>query len=74
MAFGLFANGFKEPNIFSPSVCRFGLNNVPSCDIPFANKDKAKALGAKWDGNVKKWFYVDNLDADKIARLLKLSK
>ena len=40
----------------------------------YEEKDKAKSLGAKWDANVKKWFYVDNLDADKIAGLLKLSK
>ena len=43
-------------------------------NIPFANKDKAKALGAKWDNNLKKWFYLDNLDSDKITGLLKLSK
>lgn len=24
--------------------------------VPFANKDEAKALGARWDGEKKKWY------------------
>ena len=26
-------------------------------NVPYAQKEEAKALGAKWDANVKKWFY-----------------
>jgi len=26
-------------------------------NIPYADKDKAKSLGAKWDGDLKKWYY-----------------
>lgn len=42
-------------------------------NIPFASKDMAKGLGAKWDGSLKKWYYTDNMDPDKIAKLLKIS-
>jgi|TARA_B110000483_G_C18101420_1_gene505949 ribonuclease HI len=42
-------------------------------NISFGNKDTAKGLGAKWDASVKKWYYTDNMDAEKIAKLLKLS-
>jgi hypothetical protein len=33
----------------------------------------AKGLGAKWDSNAKKWYYTDNMDPEKIAKLLKIS-
>ncbi len=26
-------------------------------DVPYADKDKVKALGAKWDSSIKKWYY-----------------
>jgi ribonuclease HI len=42
-------------------------------NIPFASKDMAKGFGAKWDGNCKKWYYTDNMDPEKIAKLLKIS-
>lgn len=42
-------------------------------NIPFASKDIAKGLGAKWDGSLKKWYYTDNMDPEKIAKLLKIS-
>lgn len=25
-------------------------------DVPYQEKDRAKALGAKWDAKVKKWY------------------
>lgn len=25
-------------------------------NVPFAEKDLAKKLGAKWDGSLKKWY------------------
>ncbi len=29
-------------------------------NVPFANKDEAKKLGARWDVNMKKWYSFDN--------------
>lgn len=31
-------------------------------DVPFAQKDKAKAIGAKWDADKKKWYVPHGLD------------
>lgn len=31
-------------------------------DVPFKEKDEAKALGARWDGAAKKWFAPDGSD------------
>ena len=31
-------------------------------EVQFREKDEAKALGAKWDGGVKKWYVPDGLD------------
>ncbi len=32
-------------------------------NVPFAQKDEAKALGAKWDPANKKWYVPGGLDA-----------
>ena len=34
-------------------------------DVPFAQKDQAKSLGARWDGAAKKWYIPDHLEAEK---------
>ena len=31
-------------------------------DVPFIEKDRAKSLGAMWDAEKKKWFYVNPED------------
>ena len=31
-------------------------------DVPFKEKDEAKALGARWDGGAKKWYAPDGTD------------
>lgn len=40
--------------------------------IPFQSKNAAKTLGARWDPNVKSWFYFENISQDKIDKLKKL--
>jgi ribonuclease HI len=41
--------------------------------ISYAKKDKAKSLGARWDSNVKSWYYIDeDISDDKKQELLKL--
>ncbi len=37
-------------------------------DIPFDDKDEAKANGARWDGDKKKWFIMSNQDTSKFKK------
>ena len=37
-------------------------------DVPFSEKDMAKALGAKWDPNVRKWYCPEYLSWDTFAK------
>ena len=41
--------------------------------ISYAKKDKAKSLGARWDSNVKSWYYIDeDISDEKKQELVKL--
>ena len=31
-------------------------------NVPFTQKDEAKALGARWDATQKKWYVLDDKD------------
>ena len=35
-------------------------------DVPFADKDAAKAAGAKWDGREKRWYAPEGADLNKL--------
>ena len=37
-------------------------------DVPYSEKDEAKALGAKWDPQKKKWFVADSTEYIKFIR------
>ena len=37
-------------------------------NVPFAQKDEAKALGARWDAVKKKWYAAANKDITLFAR------
>ncbi len=37
-------------------------------NIPYAEKDEAKALGAKWDRKEQSWFIPNGVDADKFSK------
>lgn len=39
-------------------------------DVPYQEKDKAKALGARWDVSAKKWYYTKSIDEEKFSRWL----
>jgi hypothetical protein len=32
-------------------------------NVPYAEKDKARALGARWDAKIKKWYVPDGVTA-----------
>ena len=38
--------------------------------VTFAEKDEAKALGAKWDTEAKKWYVPADQDSSKFAKWL----
>lgn len=38
--------------------------------VPFAEKDEAKRLGARWDGERKLWYVPDGVDAGAFGRWL----
>ena len=37
-------------------------------NVPFVEKDEAKALGARWDGTVKKWYVQNREDYPKFQK------
>jgi hypothetical protein len=39
--------------------------------VKYADKDKAKALGAFWDKEKRSWCFCENLDKSKQEKLLK---
>ena len=43
---------------------------VTFLDVPFAQKDEAKALGARFDGQKRKWYVDVGTDLDNFARWL----
>lgn len=46
----------------NPAPCKTFLN------VPYAEKDQARALGAKWDGKAKRWFVPVDTDLNKFKR------
>ena len=36
--------------------------------VPFSEKDEAKALGARWDPDLRKWFVPKGSDTKPFAR------
>jgi ribonuclease HI len=41
--------------------------------IPFKNKDAVKKLGCRWDADKKSWYYLANIDKNKISDIMKLT-
>ncbi|WBS05346.1 DUF5710 domain-containing protein [Pseudoduganella sp. SL102] len=37
-------------------------------NVPFAEKDEAKRLGARWDPTRKKWYVPNGVDAEQFSR------
>lgn len=44
--------------------------NITYLEVPFNEKDEAKALGAWWDPEVKKWFVPRGKTPETFARWL----
>ena len=62
---------FKDPNLTDEEVVQvFNSSKIIYLDCPFIEKDRAKALGAKWDFSKKMWFIYDNMDPTPFAEWL----
>lgn len=40
-------------------------------EVPYSDKEKAKALGARWDGERKCWYVVDKEDLEPFTAWMK---
>ncbi|WP_235603254.1 DUF5710 domain-containing protein [Piscirickettsia litoralis] len=40
-------------------------------NVPFAEKDEAKRLGARWDPSARSWYILPHVDTDPFTRWLK---
>ncbi len=36
-------------------------------EVPFAEKDRAKSLGAKWNSEIKKWYIPEGIEKEKFS-------
>ena len=44
------------------------VNSKTYLNVPYAEKDAAKALGGKWDPAKKKWYVLPNMDIKPFAK------
>mgnify|MGYP000123054244 CR=1 FL=1 len=44
------------------------VNSKSYLNVPYAEKDAAKALGGKWDAAKKKWYVPENTDLAPFAK------
>lgn len=59
----------------SESLRRVSYQSTPAphrmnLQVPFADKDQAKALGAKWDKTTKTWYIAADTDMGKFRKWL----
>lgn len=46
------------------------MDDMTLLEVPYSEKDEAKALGAKWNAALKKWYVPNGVDTGKFARWL----
>lgn len=51
---------------YSPNLAPHRMN----LKVPFSDKDRAKAVGAKWDKNLKTWYIDADTDMNKFRSWL----
>lgn len=59
-------NSNKSYNNFKP----VNPDEVTYLNVPFSQKDEAKVLGARWDGNKKKWYVPQGVALEDFSRWL----
>lgn len=61
---------FSKWEEFDPSTVPKADSNLKKIhlNVPFEDKDAAKQLGARWDGEAKKWYYTSDKDHDLFSK------
>ena len=51
-----------DPSAIIRSRCNFSSHTEDKIylNVPFEEKDEVKKLGARWDYNMKRWYYTDS--------------
>lgn len=63
-------NAYVEPSAPITPVATKSEESVVILEVPYSQKDEAKALGAKWNPNIKKWFITSKDDKSKFVKWL----
>lgn len=63
----------KEPEFVDKKVLekRAMAQKGLTLEVPFAEKDAAKALGARWNPEAKKWFVPEGVEQEKFTKWIK---
>lgn len=54
-------------NFFRDLRCHHACEGKVFLNVPFAEKDAAKSLGARWDATRKKWYVPQGVDIDQFG-------
>ena len=47
---------------------------ITMLDCPYSDKDRVKALGAKWNGTLKRWYITEKMDKDLFRHWIRGSR
>jgi ribonuclease HI len=65
-------NEIKEEKITTDTGIDIEIHKKIYVKIPFKNKDVVKKLGCRWEPEKKSWYYMSNLEKNKIDSIKKL--
>lgn len=66
------ANEDNKEKITTDAGVDIELHKKVYVKIPFINKDAVKKLGCRWEPDRKSWYYMSNLEKNKIDKIKKL--
>lgn len=61
---------FLAPAEVKPAIDRKSKPGMNFLNVPYAEKDEAKRLGARWDATRKKWYVPNGVDTAAFSRWL----
>ena len=65
-------NEVNEEKIVTDAGIDIEIHKKVYVKIPFKNKDAVKKLGCRWEPEKKSWYYMSNLEKNKIDSIKKL--
>jgi Domain of unknown function (DUF5710) len=60
---------YKHRNYLTEYVPKPAMHRI-NLNVPFSDKDQARAVGAKWDGKMKTWYIPPDANVDKFRNWL----